>query len=324
MRGTEYASSPAVCEDPLTEVFHVATSRSSARRICDYEGSDYRTRFWEGRGREYEDAVERLALRALLPPRGERLADVGAGYGRLVDLYRGYQQVILVDYARSQLLDARERLGDDPRFIFVAASAYHLPLADHALDAVVTVRLLHHLDDLGAAFGELARVLRPGGTYVLEHANKRHLKAILRYMLRRQKANPFDQTPYEFVPLNFDFHPAYVLRHLREAGFTIQARRAVSLFRLGALKRVLGPRVLTALESPLQSLLGPLAVSPSVFVGARRELCDGVSRPVASIWRCPACHATDLTSMAEGLSCHQCGAFWPLQDGIYDFRVEGE
>jgi len=288
--------------------------------ICDYEGSDYRTRFWEEAGREYEDAVERLALCALLPPRGRRLADVGAGYGRLADLYAGYEQVILVDYARSQLLDARERLGHDLRFIFVAANAYRLPLADQALDAVVTVRLLHHLEDLGAAFDELARVLRPGGVYVLEHANKRHLKAILRYLLGRQQANPFDQTPYEFVPLNFDFHPAYVVHHLRQAGFTIEARRAVSLFRLGALKRTLGHRVLTALESPLQPLLAPLAIGPSVFLRARLESRDRQSPLSPSIWRCPACHATDLSDGVDGLRCNQCGAFWPLQDGIYDFR----
>ena len=33
----------------------------AARPICDYEGSAYRTEFW-GQGREYEDAVERVAF----------------------------------------------------------------------------------------------------------------------------------------------------------------------------------------------------------------------------------------------------------------------
>jgi len=36
-------------------------------RICDYNDSRYRYDFWEGCGREYEDRVERIALRALLP-----------------------------------------------------------------------------------------------------------------------------------------------------------------------------------------------------------------------------------------------------------------
>ena len=51
--------------------------------VCDYEGSDYRTRFWENQGREYEDGAERVALRRLMPPSGENLIDIGAGFGRL-------------------------------------------------------------------------------------------------------------------------------------------------------------------------------------------------------------------------------------------------
>ena len=47
----------------------------SRPRICDYEGSNYRTEFWEGKGRDYEDQVERIALRRLLPQNGvQRMA----------------------------------------------------------------------------------------------------------------------------------------------------------------------------------------------------------------------------------------------------------
>jgi len=51
--------------------------------VCDYEGSDYRARFWDNQGRDYEDQVERAALRRLMPPRGRTLIDIGAGFGRL-------------------------------------------------------------------------------------------------------------------------------------------------------------------------------------------------------------------------------------------------
>jgi len=92
--------------------------------ICDYEGSRYRTEFWEGQGREYEDRAERIALRKLLPPHGRRLIEIGAGYGRLADLYQGYDEVLLLDYALSQLQQARGRLGND-RFHYIAADLYH-------------------------------------------------------------------------------------------------------------------------------------------------------------------------------------------------------
>ena len=50
---------------------------NTAPRICDYEGSDYRTRFWEDKHRDYEDTVERRVLRRLLPDGGKRLLEVG-------------------------------------------------------------------------------------------------------------------------------------------------------------------------------------------------------------------------------------------------------
>ena len=82
-------------------------------RFCDYEGSDYRSAFWEGQGREYEDLAERTALRKLLPSKGKRIIDIGGGYGRLHDLYSGFHEVVLLDHATSQLQDARQRLGDE-------------------------------------------------------------------------------------------------------------------------------------------------------------------------------------------------------------------
>ncbi|MCA9907971.1 MAG: hypothetical protein KC519_04920, partial [Anaerolineae bacterium] len=76
--------------------------------ICDYEGSDYRVRFWDGKGRDYEDRVERVALRRLLPTQGRRLLEVGAGFGRLTQEYHAYEQVVLLDYSLSQLQYAQE------------------------------------------------------------------------------------------------------------------------------------------------------------------------------------------------------------------------
>ena len=97
--------------------------------VIDYEGSPYRTEFWEGTNRAYEDATERLALHELVPPRGRRIAEIGAGFGRLADLYDGYEQIILFDYSRTMLADAVAKWGSDPRFVFVAGNIYDLPLA---------------------------------------------------------------------------------------------------------------------------------------------------------------------------------------------------
>ena len=103
---------------------------------CDYAGSDYRNAFWGDSKRAYEDAAERIALRRLLHPVGGRLIEIGAGFGRLADLYAGYREVILLDPAESMLRQAQERLGDEG-FIYVCGSVYNLPLSDASMDTVL-------------------------------------------------------------------------------------------------------------------------------------------------------------------------------------------
>jgi SAM-dependent methyltransferase len=318
--------------------------------ICDYENSPWRTEFW--RGRDYEDRAERIALARMLPPsRGRRrLCEIGAGFGRLADFYSGYERVILLDYSRSMLRDAREQLfssntdhasrithpstplhsaQDASRFLFAAADLYSLPLADNALDTAITVRVLHHVADIPRAFAEIARVTRPNGTYVLEHANKRHLKAILRYMLSfgcpqdRRAPNPFALEPYEFVKLNFDFHPRYIVENLRAVNFAIQGKRAVSTFRVALLKRSIPAQILASFDGILQSPISKLDLSPSIFLRAESRK-PGAPALNDALWRCPACHSTDIAEARDGLTCRGCRRAYPIVDGIIDFKEPQE
>ena len=288
-------------------------------KICDYEGSSYRTDFWEGQGREYEDLAERLALRKLLPPVGARLVEIGAGFGRLVDLYDGYQQVVLLDYSKSMLRQAQDHLGRSGKYIYVAADLYAMPFVDSLFDTTVTVRVLHHVQNISAAFQETQRVLKGGGVYVLEYASKRHLKAILRYLLGRQSWSPFAREPYEFVELNYDFHPAWMEARLREAGFAIARQLAVSSFRLPLLKRLISPRCLATLDGVLQGPTGSLKLSPSVFLQARAEN-ENTQVVGEGFFRCPSCHGTHLIEAEEALTCQGCDQRWAIDDGIYDFK----
>lgn len=292
--------------------------------ICSYENSRWRTEFW--RGREYEDRAERLALARLMPPRGTRVCEIGAGFGRLAEFYVGYARVILLDYAQTMLRDARAQIISHfaphaSRFTFVAADLYNLPLADDALDTALTVRVLHHVADLPRAFAEIARVVRPRGTYLTEFANKRHLKALMRYALDRCAPNPFTRAPYEFVPLNFDFHPAYIEEQLRAVQFVVQARRAVSLFRVAWLKRVVPASLLAALDGMLQAPLSKLYLSPSIFFRAESRKA-GAPRLNESLWRCPACHATAIAETRDALTCRACQRAYPIADGIIDFKTQ--
>ena len=294
--------------------------------ICDYEGSRYRADFWEGQHREYEDRVERAAMQKLLPPRGERLIEVGAGFGRLVDLYQGYDQVILIDYARTQLEEAQKYLGDDKRFIYVAADVYKLPFVNNLFDALTMVRVMHHVADVPAALAELQRILKPGGVAVVEYASKFHLKSLMRWLFRRQPWSPFDQTPLEFVELNFNFHPAWMRQQFEIAGLQIKNVRTLSHYRLNILKRMLPISWLVRLDRLAQPTGNWWQLTPSVFLQAQARKPN--DEPAPGFFRCPVCRTANLSPnqpfspQSEGmLTCLHCQRGWLYRAGIYDFKT---
>lgn len=220
--------------------------------ICDYENSNYQTEFWEQANRAYEDGAEAVALRRLLPESGHLLLEIGAGAGRNTPRYHGYERIVLMDYSLTQMQQAQARLGRSARYTYVAADVYRLPFVDGLFDGATMIRVLHHIAEPPLALAQIRRVMQIGGVFILEFANKRNLKAILRYALRRQDWNPFTPEPVEFVPLNFDFHPRSVRAWLSEAGFRLQRQLTVSHFRMDLLKRALPTRWLVALDAAAQ------------------------------------------------------------------------
>jgi ubiquinone/menaquinone biosynthesis C-methylase UbiE len=292
------------------------------RPVCNYEGSRYSTEFWT-EARSYEDAVERIALKAMLPPTGGTLIEIGAGFGRMADLYSGYDTVVLMDYAGTQLAQAVDRLGTTsqsgkPRYVFVQANFYHLPFVAGRFDTVSMIRTLHHASDVPAVLRGVSEILGAKGAFVLEFANKQNLKAIARYLLRRQSWSPFDRAPVEFIDLNFDFHPRWIWEQLKQAGLRRETIRTVSHYRVDVLKRIIPTPLLARLDA-LAQRTGPLwQLSPSVFVRARA----GANRPAPAstlFFRCPAC-GTSLGAPPQAAFLCACGRVWKKQDEIYDFR----
>lgn len=288
--------------------------------ICDYEGSNYRTDFWEGRGRDYEDRVERVAIRRLLPKSGERLLEIGSAFGRLTSEYEGYKQIILLDYSFSQLQYAQQHYGRDPRFIYVAANAYRLPLQAGVCDGATIIRVLHHMQDVPKIFAEVRRILAPNSTFLLEYANKRNLKAMLRYALRKQDWNPYDLMPVEFVELNFDFHPRYIAQELARAGFSTQKRLPVSFFRLGLFKK-LPTSLLVGLDAVLQHT--PLFITPSIFTRNTSNKTGvnalDVNTP-ETLFRCPET-GENLIREGDMMISEKSRLRYAIRDGIYDFKA---
>ena len=106
-----------------------------------------------------EAAAEAVA--ALLPP--GRCLDIGGGTGLVaLGLLRRRVDVVVIDRSTAMLTRAAARLPGR----CVRADASRLPVAGTSVDAVLTMWLLHLLDDAQPVLDEAARVLRPGGVLV--------------------------------------------------------------------------------------------------------------------------------------------------------------
>src|SRR5580658_5914933 len=116
--------------------------------------------------REVEAAL--VEIIAAADPRD--LLDIGTGTGRMleilapraeralgIDQSREMLAVARVNLERAGLENGRVRLGD----------MYQLPLPDASFDAAVIHQVLHYADRPAAVIAEAARVLRPGGVFVL-------------------------------------------------------------------------------------------------------------------------------------------------------------
>ena len=286
--------------------------------VCDYEGSDYQTSFWEQGGRAYEDGAESIALRRLLPASGKLMLEVGAGAGRNSPRYKNFETVVLMDYSVTQLQQAQQRLGRGGKYLFVAADVYRLPFVPGLFDAATMIRVLHHMAEPQLALRQVRESLQPGAVFILEFANKLNLKAILRYWLKKQNWSPFTREPVEFIPLNYDFHPAAVRRWLQEEQYEIERQLTVSHFRMNVLKRMVPTDFLVWLDSLAQLTGNWWQLTPSVFVRSR-SIGDTSTAKEGTFFRCPECQQTLNPPQDEVLTC-QCGMRWGIKDGIYNFK----
>jgi len=125
-----------------------------------------------------------VARRAAGMTRRGEAADLGCGPGHLViELARRspglhVTGIDLSDEMLAQGQDNARRTGVAERVSFRQGDARQIPFPDASLDLVVSTLSLHHWSDPVAVLDEIARVLRPGGSFLV-------------FDLRRDMAAPF-------------------------------------------------------------------------------------------------------------------------------------
>ena len=109
------------------------------------------------------------------------LLDVAGGTGYLAAALRDMAGcVVVVDRSPGMLAVARER-----KLETVLASATALPFADASFDVVLCADALHHIREAEAALDEMARVLKPGGTALVQEFHIHGVRGMMFYLFER-------------------------------------------------------------------------------------------------------------------------------------------
>jgi ubiquinone/menaquinone biosynthesis C-methylase UbiE len=296
--------------------------------IVDYEGRDYRD-FWEGsrkKSRNYEDISERFLIQKLLPPKGDWFIDIGAGYGRLSDLYiNRFSNVVIADYAISLLKEAKDNQKNDRHqsVYYIASNVYHLPFTDSVFHAGLMVRLLHHMKDQTQGLTEIVRTLAPNSRFIVNYSNKRNILQIAKATMGKRNLKPYQINPTE-VQEEGDFlshiHPKYAKEVFEKSGFKIIDTVGTGTFRNKKIMRLVGNPVL--LDNLLQELMGTLSLAPNIFLlttPIEKKDQKKTMNTLLDVLQCPSC-GNKLTEEDQKLLCTKCSVEYPIVDGIYDLR----
>ncbi len=132
--------------------------------LWETAASWWQSNFTAGADPEYEEQI--LPLVERYASGGTRVLDIGCGEGQVSRRLESHgAQVVGLDVAASQVRTAHQRGGSSP--CFLQAGAECLPVRDASFDTVVLCLAIEHVERFEDALSEVARVLIPGGRFVL-------------------------------------------------------------------------------------------------------------------------------------------------------------
>lgn len=98
------------------------------------------------------------------------VVDIGCGQGVCSKLIDQKIKYIGVEPAKKLIKRAKE-IYEAPNRDFIIGDAYKIPLEDNNAEAVLSVWVWSHLEDLEKAAREMYRILKPGGYFLIITAN---------------------------------------------------------------------------------------------------------------------------------------------------------
>lgn len=306
--------------------------------IADYDTAkyDYET-YWQGRS--YEDQADKIALDKLLSTEKQALQgdsvyiDIGGNYGRMIpDVAQYVKHIILFDYSIESLKKGKQHMDKLglTNVSYVAGNIYFLPFKKNSLQSGHMIRVLHHIVHVENAFAEIDRVIQQ--FFILEFANKMHIKFVLKSLFTLHWNDLHDLTPMQQIfrstsqggsgedQIFLNFHPSYIKRVIAQTGFHCIRKLSVSNLRIPFVKKVIPRNLLLFFEKIFQSPLSFFYFGPSEYMLLEKEATQpGPLFVLEDTFCCPKCKG-NLIKSDQSFSCAVCELQFLIEDGIYDFR----
>lgn len=137
--------------------------------------TDDLTKLHEGASTEGDHFIDKASrkhalaeVRGALPPGSPTLLEVGCSSGYVLkEMRRQFPSAFVIgaDYTLGTLVSLGARLPGVP---LIRLDMTKCPLPDASVDVAVLLNVLEHIEDDGAAVRHIYRILKPGGTAVIE------------------------------------------------------------------------------------------------------------------------------------------------------------
>lgn len=261
--------------------------------------------FWQGRKYEHESEMyllKKIFTELFKNKNPNTIIDLGGGHARLAPIYKNiFKKCILGDYSLNELQTGKNNLAkmNAKNFQLIALNAYKIPFQNNYFDAIVSVRLAHHIKDLKLLFTEIHRLLKPNGYLIIEIANKNHLKNIIKKIVKGKFKKLFNPEPIQVkhdqsssqgirtnqISIMYNYSSNYVLNKAMDCKLIPVSIYPCSWLRNTLLKKLFSTKLLLRLEKLLQKLTW-LKITPSLFYVFKKanstynESADGLCSPL--------------------------------------------
>jgi ubiquinone/menaquinone biosynthesis C-methylase UbiE len=283
---------------------------STRHHYDDYpfiEGGQNRITWWRNYLSDFlpdQDVNERLIL------------DVGSSIGEISrSLGERNARMVCLDLSLRSLARCREINREAEIY---HGSALELPFADNSFDHVISIGVLHHTPDCRRGFGEVARVVAPGGTVVVFLYNYWNIyNPIYHAFWPVRKLVPLSWIPRWMLRTLQPFARSHLGQPLNDA----------------QLRRLMGDKLWTP-QATFHSVSEvrrwgeqeglTFVGSKKFFLGYANVMCfrkrgmrdDSIHREV--VLKCRKCGHMPMQRSQEMSKCSSCGREYRLDGGIYE------